>query len=232
MKNYLITSVIILFSFLICGCSSTTSDNVKTSGIYALFTIESKYGHANVLARASLQVGGITGSYIKLVDEDELFCDETKLTMRDGGLGIIEYTAQLPKKNSGEKYVFKFKRKDEEHKVEVTQLKELRIIQPNQSQNLKISQDLKIKWEPTSTEDIDINIDGECIDPYSKILSIDNGEYLIPTGTLKFDEDTDLNRCPVNILIKRYASTNVPKEFEGGMTFSYSISEVNIQLER
>ncbi len=229
MKRIILTGFILLS--IICGCSSTTSDNIKTSGIYAIFTIENQYGQANVTAKASLQVGGITGSYIELVGDDKLFCDDKELTARKPGLGIIEYTAQLPKKNAGEKYVFKFKRKDEEHTIEVVQLKEVHIVQPAQSQSFKISQDIKVKWEPISTEDIDLSIDGGCIDPHTKMFSTDNGEYVISGGTLKFDANAETKKCTATILIRRNIATGIPNEFDGGTAFSYSVSEVNILIE-
>lgn len=230
MRSITLISFIILLFFY--GCSSTTSDNIKTSGIYAIFTIESQTGSANVVAKATLQVGGITGSYIKLVDDDKLFCDDKELSMYDSKIGPIEYKAQIPKKNAGEKYVFKFKRKDEEHLIELVQLKDINVIQPNQSQNFKITQDIKLKWEPISTEDMDISIDGDCIDPYTKNLSADNGEFLIPKGTLIFDEDSETNQCPAIITVRRYKSTDVPKAFEGGRTFTSSKSVINIQIEK
>ena len=232
MKSSIFSNLIILVILVSSGCSSTTSDNVKTSGIYAIFTIQNKYGQDIVTAKASLQVGGITGSYIELVGDDELYCDDKKLSTSKPGLGIIEYVAQLPKKKPGEKYVFKFKRKDEEHTIEVVQLKDLHITEPAQSQSFKISQDIKIKWEPTSTENIDLTIDGDCIGPFTKLFSTDNGEYIVSGGTLKFDEDAEVKKCTANIWMRRNISTGIPKEFDGGTAFSYSIAEVNIQIEQ
>lgn len=231
LRRLTLISIIIFIILVLYGCSSTTSDNIKTSGIYAIFTIENKYGEDTVTAKASLQVGGITGSYIELVGDDKLYCDDKELSSRKPGLGIIEYAAQLPKKNAGEKYVFKFKRKDEEHTIEVIQLKEVHIVEPSQSQTFKISQDIKIKWEPISTEDIDLTIDGNCIGPFTKMFSTDNGEYVVSGGTLKFDENTEVKKCTANIWIRRNLATGVPKEFDGGTAFSYSTSEVNVQIE-
>jgi len=232
MKRLLFAIVLLIGGVYLIGCSSTTSDNVKTSGIYAIFTIENKYGETTVTARATLQVGGITGSYVELVGDDELYCDDVKLSTTKPGLGIIEYKAQLPKKNAQEKYVFKFKRKDEEHTIDVIQLKDLHITEPTQSQGFKISDDIKIKWEPASTEEIDLSVNGDCIDPFTKIFSTDNGEYIISGGTLKIKESAETTKCTATILLKRYISTGVPKEFDGGNAFSYSKSEVNIQIEK
>jgi len=229
-RRIAILLVFFVIFILSAGCSSTTSDNIKTSGIYALFNVENKYGENTVTAKATLQVGGITGSYIKLVGDDELLCDGQKLSSRETALGSIEYVANLPKKNAGEKYVFKFKRKDEEHTIEVTQLQDVHITAPKQSQSFKISDDIKVTWEPKSTEDMDLTIDGDCIDPHTKIFQSDNGEYLITGGTLKFDENADSKKCTAKIIVRRYTSTGVPKEFDGGNAFSYSISEVDIQI--
>ncbi len=64
MKRFFIFVIFALSLIYLSACSSTTSDNIKTSGIYAIFTIENRYGEENVTARSSLQVGGVTGSYI------------------------------------------------------------------------------------------------------------------------------------------------------------------------
>lgn len=233
MKRSVLFVFLVVSVFYFFGCSTTTSDNVKTSGIYAIFTIENLYGKPNVTAKATLQVGGITGSYIELVGDDELFCDDKKLSVQKvPGVNMIIYTADLPKKNPGEKYVFKFKRSGEEHLIEVTQLKEIHITQPEQSASFKINQDIKIKWEPVSTERIDLEVDGDCIDLFSQPSIQDNGEYIITGGTLKFDEIEKLDRCTATVTVKRYISSGVPKEFDGGNTFSYSISQVNIQIEK
>jgi len=230
MKRVILLVMGFIALILLAGCSSTPSENVKTSGIYAIFTIENKYGENTVKAKATLQVGGMTGSFLKLSEGDELYCDDQKLSEKTTVIGSVEYIATLPKKNAGEKYVFKFKRKDEEYIIEVPQLKDVHITAPKQSESFKISEDIKVTWEPKSTEEMDLTIDGDCIDPHTKIFQTDNGEYIITGNTLKFDQLSDSKKCTANIIVRRYTSTGVPKGFAGGSAFSYSISEVDIQI--
>lgn len=224
--------VLLILLITFTGCSSTTSDNIKTSGMYALFTIEAKYGKESVDARASLQVGGITGSYIELIGDDAIYCDDVKLSIRKPGIGIIDYVGTLPSKKAGEKYVFKFKRKDEEHIIEVTQLQVVNIKRPVQSEIFKIGQDITVQWEPKSTENINLSLDGSCIEPVDKYFSTDNGEYVISGNAIIFDDTEDAKRCTANLYIKRWISSGVPSAFDGGNSFSYSIAEVDIQIEK
>jgi hypothetical protein len=74
------TIITIVFSLNFIGaCSTTESENIKTSGIWVHYKIvENTDG--DIYAYAVLRVGGSTGTMVDLVGDDSVECNEVKLT--------------------------------------------------------------------------------------------------------------------------------------------------------
>lgn len=82
--------------FLLLGlgaCSNTESENVKTSGFYATYTLFAE-GASTATCQATFQVGGSTGTYLDLNSGDSVTCDGQSM-VRSEFLGMIMYTATV-----------------------------------------------------------------------------------------------------------------------------------------
>lgn len=88
---YFLLFVLAVFAM---GCAKTLSDNIKTDGFYASYKISGNNA-GTAVCTASLQVGGVTGTYIDLVNGDVVTCDGQSMS-RSEFAGIITYTASVP----------------------------------------------------------------------------------------------------------------------------------------
>jgi hypothetical protein len=83
----------VVFLFLLQGCSNTESENVKTSGFYATYTLTAE-GTSTATCQATFQVGGSTGTYLDLNSGDSVTCAGQSMS-RGEFLGMITYTATV-----------------------------------------------------------------------------------------------------------------------------------------
>ncbi len=84
---------ILVLGFFSAGCSSTASDNVKTSGIYASYSVDGN-SISTATCTVILRVGGVTGTYLDLSASDQLTCDGQAMS-KSSLLGIITYSASV-----------------------------------------------------------------------------------------------------------------------------------------
>lgn len=89
-----------IYKFFLCSavlslaaCSNTESENVKTSGFYATYTLFAE-GASSASCQATFQVGGSTGTYLDLNSGDTVTCDGQSM-VRSELLGMITYTASV-----------------------------------------------------------------------------------------------------------------------------------------
>ncbi len=81
-------------SLLLIGCAKTSSDNIKTSGFYATYSISSAATSPTIAicsASFSVEQGG---TYIELGSSDTVTCNGQTMT-KSVVLGIVSYSANL-----------------------------------------------------------------------------------------------------------------------------------------
>jgi hypothetical protein len=83
--------LIIIFPFLF-ACAKTSSDNIKTSGFYATYTVDGNNANS-VTCAAQFQVSQ-GGTYIDLSSSDSITCNGNSMA-RSELAGIVKYTAQV-----------------------------------------------------------------------------------------------------------------------------------------
>lgn len=80
-------------AFLAGGCSKVPSDNVKTAGIYASYSIKGN-NQNSVVCTVQFQAGGSTGTFLDLSSGDSATCNGQSMS-RNEFAGIITYSATL-----------------------------------------------------------------------------------------------------------------------------------------
>lgn len=86
-------SISVTSMLFVMGCSKTDSDNVKTTGFYATYSVTGN-NSGTAVCTARLQVGGSTGTYLDLTSGDTLTYDGQSMS-RSEFAGIITYSANV-----------------------------------------------------------------------------------------------------------------------------------------
>lgn len=155
MKNFINGIFILLtlsFSSLI-SCSNTKSDNVKTSGIHATFSVEGN-NQNSVNCQATLQVGGATGTYLDLTSGDSVTCNGNSMS-RSELLGIITYSATVPYQ-VGSTYTIVLTRTGENpYSSSVVLPEAISNVSPSSAISQQKGSAINVSWTPSSnaTED-------------------------------------------------------------------------------
>lgn len=155
MKNY-INGALILFALSlgsIISCSKTNSDNVKTSGIHATLSVEGN-NQNSVTCKATLQVGGSTGTYLDLTSGDTITCNGNSMS-RSELLGIITYSATVPYQ-AGSTYTIVLTRTGEDpYSSSVVLPEAISNVSPSAAISQQKGSAISVSWTPSSnaTED-------------------------------------------------------------------------------
>lgn len=91
-KNLLISMMIV--AVLGSGCAKTDSDNIKTSGFYADYTVKTLASNSSVATCSATFRVEAGGTYIDLSSGDTVTCNGQSMS-RSEILGIVTYSANL-----------------------------------------------------------------------------------------------------------------------------------------
>ncbi|MGM0595509.1 MAG: hypothetical protein ACQES9_00565 [Myxococcota bacterium] len=226
---YSIFSIItIIFSINFIGaCSTTESENVKTSGIWAHYRIvENTDGE--IYGYAVLRVGGNTGTMVDLVGDDTVECNGVKLTEYVEPITNYRWNRAQVSEDPDNLYDFTFYRVDEE----VTTTLELPappFIETLSATELYDGDDLTIGWDNSSPGDyVDISLTGVCINDVNQISLEDDGEYTFSNITMM--DTTQETDCDVNIKISRIYEQDINSAFQGGQAEGISKDASSVRI--
>ncbi|WP_413287451.1 Ig-like domain-containing protein [Bdellovibrio sp. HCB337] len=160
MKGFVLTSILLLTSVLI-SCSTTTSDNVDTDGIYAVLTIQED--GANTRADATFYVGGMTGTVLQLTAGDSVTCNGNAMTENQDLFGKYYYYGNCGTLTAGATYTFTFTRNGddgpESYSSSVVMPAAITISSPNDGATFTRGQTIPVTWNAGS-DTVEVSISG------------------------------------------------------------------------
>lgn len=146
MKKYL---MMILMSLLIISCAKTKSDNIKTSGFYANYSVTgSQANTALVSCSASFQVES-GGTYIDLSSGDSVTCNGQSMS-RSELAGIVTYSASVAYQVGGTYEIVLTRTGESPYSSTVTLPEAVTGISPTSGSYSKGAQ-INYSWTPSST---------------------------------------------------------------------------------
>lgn len=92
----------------LAACSKVDSDNVKTEGLYATYSVEGN-NENTATCRATFQVGGPTGTFVDLKRQDKVTCNGLEMLRVGNWDGSVYYKADVAF-NPGGQYKITLKR--------------------------------------------------------------------------------------------------------------------------
>lgn len=200
------------------------SSNVKTDGMFANFSVTGREnGQSEV--RASILIGGSnSNTYAKLSAGDVLSAtsgDETHVLTEVGGtLGDVHvYHATFDGAEEGQSFTVAFDREDDDSAPSSTS--ELpapfAITAPAANAEISRAQALTVTWTPSTSEAVDIHLDGDCTIVQSHTASSDTGSYTFEADSIDTTASHEGDTCSMELTVSTRAAGTIDSAFgEGG----------------
>ena len=202
----------------LCGCSSTTSDNVATEGINADIDVFAN-GSGRTFVDVELEVGdGLGGTSLELVAGDQLTVTANGIqkTMTEDAsiIGRFRYEATFDFDDAGTEFTVSFSRNNGVNAPNSNvSLPEGFIVQsPLNNDVFSQAQDIPIQWTPngtTITPDIDVSLS----------CSTTSGVMFTATQNVTLSGDTGVASLPVASVIP-FGTLDETRLCEGEVRFS------------
>lgn len=222
--------LLVLFSVgLVASCSTTDSENVKTSGIWARFAVD-HHPNGDVICWGVLKVGGSTGTMIDLTGGEHLECNGVRMSEYVEPITDYRWNRASVAEDMDGLYDFLFVRTDEEVNTTVEMPLAPYIIDLDPVDVVYDGEPLTIYWDADFPgDDVDIHVDGTCIDSLSAIAVPDDGEYTFDSVLLSVDALE--NTCTLEIRVVRVVEGFVNSAYQGGYTEANRIEMDTIPFE-
>ncbi len=210
---------------LVGACAEDVdSSNVKTDGMFANFEVTGRAnGQSEV--RASILIGGSgSNTYANLTAGDVLSAtsgDEThELTELGGTLGDVHiYHATFDGADEGQEFTVSFDREEDESAPNSTSAlpAPFSITAPAEDAEVSRAAALTVSWTPSTSEAVNIHLDGDCIILHTFTASSDTGTHTFEAGTLDTTASHEGDTCDVELTVSTRAAGTVDSAFgEGG----------------
>jgi hypothetical protein len=218
------------------GCQEVESTDVRTSGVYAEFTVTAS-STAEATVDASLWVGGpLSNTYLTLTGPDHLtvYVGADVYPMR-GHRDITQYySAIIPYPTTDTELRVAFERGPDDvsapgSTVIVPAL--FALAPPAKARYSRASDALEIDWAPFDpTQLVSWLVYGACVQALGDDAAVDAGQIVIPAGTLKKPPDPGPDEehhpippdeCTANAYVTKSRAGQVDPAFSGG-TFTAS----------
>ncbi|MBW2276545.1 MAG: hypothetical protein JRF63_03570 [Deltaproteobacteria bacterium] len=173
-------------------CESTASSSVMTSGTRAQMTAKAD-GSGFTEVGVELMVGGpLSNVYLSLDGDDQLVAAIGKqrqtLTRRTDVLGRVWYVGSIKGEQGDDDLVVSYQRTvDKGAPRSVVRMPAgFDVISPQPGMRVsRGNDDLVIAWDkPSSSDVMEVSLEGNCIRPFSSRLEVDKGQLLVPRATL------------------------------------------------
>jgi hypothetical protein len=216
---------------LVAACSTTESTNIKTSGIWVRYTVEHD-AHDSVTVWGVLRVGGSTGTIIDLFAGEHLEVNGTNMTEWVEPITNYHWSRAVIGPDPDGIYDIDFVRLGDEVVSTTVVTPERPFITSLDPGNVVNSEEvLTIYWdEGDPGDDVDIYIEGDCIENHSYSQVADTGMFVsdpifdLPPPDLPAD-------CTLQVTVARNVVGSVNSAFQGGYTEARAFEEVLIAFE-
>ncbi len=212
--------------WLVAGCETTDSENVKTSGIWAKFQVDDN-GDGTVTAWALLRVGGPTGTVVDLSGGEHVQCNGAALTEYFDPITNLHWSRGVIPAAADGLYDFDFVRTDETVSTEITAADPPLIDQVGHGDSWWLGSDEDITWDVTMPGDkVDIDIHGDCIEDVSYLDVDDSGIFTVPAEDMVLSGQDDV--CDLTVEVTRYVGHDVNPAFQGGEAWATAADAVTV----
>lgn len=216
---------VVVGGVLLGGCAEDVdSSDVKTSGMYADFSVTGR-GDGRSEVRAAIRIGGgNSNTYADLTAGDVLSAtsgaDTHTLTKIGGTLGKVHiYGATFDGAEAGQAFNIAFDRADDDSAPESNSMlpDAFDITAPVANAEVSRTEALTVTWTPSTSSAVEIDLDGDCVILDSHNASSDSGSYTFEADSIRPSAGKDGDTCNVEIVVTTRRSGTVDSAFgEGG----------------
>lgn len=209
----------------LCACAEDVdSDNVKTDGMFANFTVTGRENGQSEVRAWILIGGGNSNTYADLTGGDVLTAtsgtEMRTLTEEGGNLGSVHiYAGTFAGAEEGQEFTVNFEREDDESAPNsVTALPApFEITAPIEGADVSRAEPLTITWTPATSEAVDIRLDGDCTIIETESVSSDTGSHTFPADSINTTASNEGETCSVELTVSTRVAGSVDPAFgEGG----------------
>lgn len=229
--NYFLFSAVLflIFSFNFYGCTVTSSDNVRTSGIWAYFAVDQDADN-NVIAWGIFRVGGALGTIVELSSDDRLYCNDEEMEQYVELITQYHWLRAEIEESSNDQYTFTFTRPGEEINTSITMPPISSITATDPQDELKEGDSLTIFWDNSISEgSLSISVNGTCIDSINHTDISNTGEYIIQSN--EFVIEAGQSSCDLTVSLTRTNSDSVNSAFQSGSIEAHATDSLTIPFE-
>ena len=234
--KWLRVSLLLEVAWGTAGCQKVNSTDVRTSGVYAEFSV-TEHSATEATVDATLQVGGeLSNTYLNLTGQDRLtvYVGTNAYPMKGYSDIYQHYVATIPYPSADTELRVAFDRGPDDvsapgSTVVVSGL--FALAAPAKSQYSRTSDTLELDWAPFDpTKLVSWIVYGACVEADSGSSAADSGRVTIPAGTLKKppppgpDEEhhpIPPDQCTASAEVTKSRDGHVDPAFSGG-TFKAS----------
>ena len=212
---------------LLAGCTTTSSSDVLTSGIYASINAETK-GDGKTEVGATLFVGNPIGlNFVELTGDDELIAktgSQAKPMVERTLLNTVVHRAEFDVDAPGTQFEVVFARTvDQGAPSSIATLPDkFEILTAPQSASR--AQEVTIAWAPTGSDMMSWSAKGDCIEDISMPITADQGYVDVPGDTLKKRMGANIaDQCAVTFTIKRQKLGSLDPHYGGRRRLRHAV---------
>ncbi|MFH2005501.1 MAG: hypothetical protein ABI333_02830 [bacterium] len=229
-RSYLFVSICFVAMLGLMGCSVTESTNVKTSGIYAIFTVYHR-ADGTVSVRGTLRVGGSTGTIVDLASGEHLEVNGQVMSEFVDPITDYHWSRAIIDPDPAGVYDIDFVRLDELVTTTVLTPEPPTIVSLDPGDVVFSEDTLTITWDDTDPgQDVDIYIEGDCIENHADFNVPDTGAYT--SGDIYDIEPMSPTDCTLTVTVERFAHDGgVNGAYQGGVSSSSWAEEAFIDFE-
>jgi len=206
------------------------STDIKTSGIWARYTVEHN-AHDSVTVRGELRVSSSVGNIVDLTAGEHLEVNGTNMTEWVEPITEYHWSRAVISPDPDGIYDIDFVRLDELVSSTILAPDRPYIASLDPGDVVYTEEVLTINWDTGAPgDDVDIFIDGDCIEGHSYYGEADSGMFIsdpiydLPPPDLPAD-------CVLTVTVKRNVVGSVNGAFGGGYTEATAVDEVLIDYE-
>ena len=212
-------------AILAAGCTTTSSSDVLTSGIYASINAETK-GDGKTEVGATLFVGNPIGlNFVELTGDDSLIAKmagQSKTMVERTVLNTVVHRAEFDVDAAGTQFEVVFDRAVDDGAPSSIATLPAKFDITTAPQSASRAQPITLSWSPTGTPDgMSWSAKGDCIEDESAPIMNDSGSVTIDAGLIKQRMGMNIAaECAVTFTIKKQKlGTLDPHYGKGGVVY-------------
>ena len=226
-----------LIFLLLAGCTTTQSDDILTSGIYASIEAQAK-GDGTTDVSATLFVGNPIGlNFVELTGDDSLVAissGESKTMTERHVLNTVDHHAEFATDAEGARFEVVFDRSIDQGAPSSIAILPAKFSITTAPQTASRAQSLMLGWSPAGLADpMSWSVHGDCIEDENVPLTLDEGTVVIPANTIKkrMGDAIAADSCAVTFTIKRSKAGMLDPHYgKGGVIAGSQLRTVSITM--